>query len=640
MPKCSRYSVLVITVFLSMTLTLFVMAIPNKQASTSVTSSSAATDWTNPTTSTTRQKQYQQQYGNQWWIYRLRQQQKKLLQQQERFLKQLRQNSSSSDNTNLNNQTTVTTSVIQIVETEYMDEFTGQWTALQNGTYCSNSRTDDVNDAEAMDDTSIDPTLQQQRNPKRGDVHMVPQWTDAMTGQPVVAPSEYELYNQSNQIQTWIGEWKIAVTSTSQSGWEYSRRRRPKQTLQQPQRRSSPLLQYTHRQRIWLRTVATTTIDNGDMGTQPSPIKVLKRKKYRKRKSTNFYDRIVTKVQEDWNFKGFGVTFVKSILYRNAFGIAFRLPVTLHFKTWERYPALPNIGSSIAIFFPQLCICLFINLSLRVEYIQLTLYYISHIVPSLCTAVLLLLLRGLALAVSALLYPLTRQPLLLATIQEYDDQMKERNTWWDLLLPINNRPPPYQQRRHPESDERIDVSWSFRWSLDHGYEFRTTCSHFYAIPLAAVMEAMIPLLPLSDNKRTVYSTTSIMKMMDWIPRHEAAIGCSFVGPAYHDKTGLFITANTLLALSGIYSTEHPKIRNGWKKIAEASAIQPSRDFGTISNSGSDNRSKVADQTKTTKKSQMDNDDSSLELDRVQGNATNIHTSKTAATLTNTKVMSN
>ena len=450
-----------------------------------------------------------------------------------------------------------------------------------------------------------------------------------MTGEVVVAPLDYILCNNTNyKNQTWIGEWKIAVTtSSSQSGWEYSRcRGRSKQTSSIPvttKRRISPLLQYTHRQRIWLRTMATTTIDNeGTAQIQQQPIKASKQKNKKKRRSSSTYLRLIEAIQEDWNFKGFGMTIVKSVLYQNAFGFVFRIPMTLHFKTWERYPGLPNVGSSIAIFLPQLCICLFINLSLRIEYIQMTLYYISRIIPSLCSAVLLLLLRGLALAVSALLYPLTRQPLLLATIQEYDDNnINNRNTWLDFLHPKHGRPTLLQLRRHSVSDERIDVTWSFRWSVDRGYEFRTTCSHFYAVPLATVIEAMIPLLPLSDNKLTIYSTTSIMKMMDWIPRHEAAIGCTFVGPAYHDKMGLFITANTLLSLSGIYFTKQPKNRNGWKNLA----TEPT-DISVI------------DSEKKTRKDQLYDDDSPSEIRAMPGNVTSSLRSKAAATLANAKMV--
>jgi hypothetical protein len=473
---------------------------------------------------------------------------------------------------------------------------------------------------------------------------MIPQWTDAMTGEPVVAPTEYELIQNQYQNQTWIGEWKIAVTSSSQAGWEYSRRRRRRRRRRNQRRhgptkpisalvntsvvgtttgiqhrRISPLLQYTHRQRIWLRTIATTSFHKGSTTTVSKPVlpppplnkATLQQKNKKKLQLTQMHHQVIEAIQKDWNFKGFGMTFIKSVLYQNAFGLAFRIPLTLHFKTWERYPALPNIGSSIAIFLPQLCICLFINLSLRIEYIQMTLYYMSRIIPSVCTAVLLLLLRGLALAVSALLYPLTRQPLLLATMQEYDDNIHNGNPWWDYLLPIHSRPAFYPVRRNPESDERIDVTWSFRWSVDRGYEFRTTCSHFYAVPLATVIEAMIPLLPLSDNKRTVYSTTSIMKMMDWIPRHEAAIGCSFVGPAYHDKTGLFVTANTLLSLSGIYLFKQPKNRSGWKNITTQREILLSHD---ASSSNDEPEIKKGSKVTTTEVRQLYDDDSSSEAD--------------------------
>ena len=252
----------VIIIYLSLTYYgVYVMAVPSTHAPITVKTSSATATKTNPTTATptaTRQRKLQEQYGNQWWLYRLRQQQQKLLQQQERFLQQLRQNNDrNAYNPNNNNQRTITTSVIQIIETEYMDEYTGRWTALQNGTYCSKStNTEDENDDEYR--YTDDGLMKHQRS--RDDVIMVPQWTDAMTGEPVVAPSEYVLHNDSHMNQTWVGEWKIAVTSSSQSGWEYSRRRlRRSKHSSNTKRRISPLLQYTHRQRIWLRTVATTT---------------------------------------------------------------------------------------------------------------------------------------------------------------------------------------------------------------------------------------------------------------------------------------------------------------------------------------------------------------------------------------------
>jgi hypothetical protein len=482
---------------------------------------------------------------SQWWMYRLRQQQQKLLQQQDSFLKQIQK---SKNNTNQ----TIITSVVQIVETEYMDEYTGQWVSIPNGTYClpKMSKSDD----------------------KRYDIQdpitkIVPQWTDAMTGRPVPSPSEYTLHPN----QTWIGEWKIAVTTISQSGWEYSRRKKlPSSFLlgssynttqgRRYQRRSSPLLQYTHRQRIWLRTLATNTSITTTTLRKPSG------RKRKSKKHQSFLGRITENIQNDWNFKGFGITLVKSAVFRNAFGIAFRLPITWNFDFWDRHPILPALSSSIAIFLPQLCICLFLNLSLRIEYIQLALYYIAHIIPAIFTTILLAILRGLALAVSALLFPLTRKPLLLATISEQDNiqlnYVKGTNErWWALLPNQYHRP----VRRYLQSDERIDVSWSFRWSLDRGYEFRTTCSHWYTIPIATLVEAMVPLLPLSSDKLTIYATTSIMKTMDWIPRHAAAVGWSFTGPVLQDRNGLFVTGSMLLSLSGLYFTEQPnRNRVGWK----------------------------------------------------------------------------
>jgi hypothetical protein len=258
-------------------------------------------------------------------------------------------------------------------------------------------------------------------------------------------------------------------------------------------------------------------------------------------------------ISEDWNFKGFGITLLKSAVFRDAFGFAVRLPLTQNFASWERRPALPSISSSIAVFLPQLCLCLFLNISLRIEYLQSAFFYIAHVVPSICTAILLVLLRGLALAISALLYPLTRTPLLLATVAPGD---KKRNIKGSLglmgMIPINCE----ALRRWKHSEERIDVSCSWRWSFERGYEFRIAYSHWYAVPVASLIEAVMPkkILPTSvlDTRSGI---TLISKLMDWIPEHAAAIGLSFTGPVHNDKNGLLVTASALLSLSSFYLTK-------------------------------------------------------------------------------------
>ena len=407
-----------------------------------------------------------------------------------------------SDNALVNRtSSTAHTSFIQIIETEYFDETTGTWCAF------GSNRTENDNDENGRADA-----FSNDENSAN-----TPQWTDAISGDTVRAPAEYELPPH----QEWVGEWNICLTSQSSAhGWEYSRRRR--------RRQASPLLRYTCRRRVWLRPVVTTA----------SP----------RTRKPRFYAPVLQAIRDDWSFKGFGITLTKSAVFRNAFGVAFRLPLTLNFGTWERHPVLPNLSSSVAVFLPQLCLCLFLNLSVRIEYLQRALYYLAHIIPSLCTAVLLLLLRGLALAVSALLYPFTRNPLLLSTSTFGNTEYRNKNSLVlsTLLASQQNS----LRRRRRQSDERIDVTCAWRWSVERGYEFRVFFSHWYVVDLATLIQTNMPRVPPHLS-----TTASIVKLLDWIPKHAAAVGWCFTGPVHQDNSDLLVTASALLSLSGFYLTE-------------------------------------------------------------------------------------
>ncbi|CAN0198314.1 unnamed protein product, partial [Laminaria digitata] len=59
---------------------------------------------------------------------------------------------------------------------------------------------------------------------------------------------------------------------------------------------------------------------------------------------------------EEFTFRGFGVGFVKPIfrgmLLRPDIGVGIRLPLTLHFRSWERQEALPSVSASFFVLWP------------------------------------------------------------------------------------------------------------------------------------------------------------------------------------------------------------------------------------------------------------------------------------------------
>ena len=239
-------------------------------------------------------------------------------------------------------------------------------------------------------------------------------------------------------------------------------------------------------------------------------------------------------IRDDFNFKGWGFSFYKSAVFKESFGAAVRLPLTINFDTWERHPALPSISLSVAAFYPGSA-TLSLNTSLRLEWIQWLFHQVYVAVPAVLWSVLLVLLRGLALAVSALLFPVTRKPLLLANTSgnsEDDRSNNNRSSPWKRLR--QERP---QYSRTVE--ERLGVSLSWRVSRGgvQGGEFRWSCWHYYAPVVSRLWERCLP---------------SQWVVPSWMARRSAAIGWSLSGPVKGTEEGVLIAPSGLMSFSGFY----------------------------------------------------------------------------------------
>jgi hypothetical protein len=495
-----------------------------------------------------------------------------------------------------NNRTTGTTltrtSIIQVIETEI--RVNGTWKHPP-----SQSKTNFNGDADSVNN-DID----------------VP-WMDATTLEPVPPPMEHVLAPN----QEWVGEWKILVQRQQQQqqqasryaqpfmspslmhGWYYSRRETPSRSsdadvemstdaassvvdtsrsssFQGQRQGKSPLLPYTHRRRIWLRTVATTTTTTTRSKGKSKSTKslsatsltrtdlrlkseLLNQKQQRPPQRHGYrHPGVLSKIRDDFNFKGLGVTCSKSLVFGDSFGLAMRLPLTLNFATWERYSSWPSIGSSIAIYGRHpWTIALLVHMSMRLEHVQCLSRYISAtLVPTVVTGLLRILVHGWLLALSALLYPLTRQAPTFPM-----DQGTEWHRLWTW-------PEPLRSRR--DSEERLTVSFSWRWSwpdaasktsplmpfsrwLPTNHEFRTMYSHYLAIQLVTLWEALVvPAWTLwttqvARPKRKHDSETSL-SAPHWMSRHSAALGCTLSGPLRPSESGVLVTATSLLSLSGFY----------------------------------------------------------------------------------------
>lgn len=327
-------------------------------------------------------------------------------------------------------------------------------------------------------------------------------WTTSDSGDPTVSPDKQEAPNGLE----FAGDWKI-VTTRDAYGWEY--------TLAQP---------FPLRRRVWLRSLQKST------------------KAVRRRRKLPAWLRAI---RDDFNFKGFGWTFYKSLVFSDSVGVAFRLPLTYNFGAWERQPGLPSISSNFCLYYP-FCGIAMVSGSMRVEWIHwaisrvvaLSYYYVAWLVWNFW--------RGVIIALSAIVYPFTRQ-------------------LWNPDLPLaypSNAKPNYSRT----VEERLGCTVSWRYSLHHGYEFRVSYWHWYAPTLTSIFQAL-----------------SIAKVPDWFARRSAAIGLSSSMPILDPP---YCTCSAALSLSGYYfQAVQPTTtsRSGISQTASAKTIDPSANTTTATN---------------------------------------------------------
>lgn len=242
-------------------------------------------------------------------------------------------------------------------------------------------------------------------------------------------------------------------------------------------------------------------------------------------------------IRDEWNFKGFGFTFYKSLISWNTFGCAFRLPLTFNLDSFERNPALPSMSMSLSLYYPWSLI-FFINISLRLEFIK----WAARRAIESCAGIMLLttwacLMRSIAISIAVLLFPVTRHwPELSAAPQSLKHMV------WGKpgdRIPFSRT-----------TEERLGCSVSWRISQLRGYEFRTSCWHLVAPTLTSIWES-IPVV-----KKSIPPT--------WFLRRSAAVGFSTGVPTPDPPN---FSGSAILVLSGFHFHDLLKKRiqkgNGW-----------------------------------------------------------------------------
>ena len=173
------------------------------------------------------------------------------------------------------------------------------------------------------------------------------------------------------------GEWKIDMASETLDGfgWEYyvgrydglgRRRRRWVRSLIRVSSSSSSSSSSS------LNSAVSTSnkqgANNDAKKTKKSTkVKASTKTKRRRTYQPNYY--VLQAIREQYNFKGFGWSFYKSLIYAKSVGAAFRIPLSANFDSYDQYLAAPYISSSTYFGYPWM-VAILLNASLPVEAVK------------------------------------------------------------------------------------------------------------------------------------------------------------------------------------------------------------------------------------------------------------------------------
>ncbi|KAG7374327.1 hypothetical protein IV203_013422 [Nitzschia inconspicua] len=247
------------------------------------------------------------------------------------------------------------------------------------------------------------------------------------------------------------------------------------------------------------------------------------------RSSSNFHNSLWQRLLDDFNFKGYGVSFYKSLMALNKVGIAFRLPLLNHWDWWDSNPALPSIGLMFCIYYPfNLSMC--VTSSMRLDVLKCWFTKSLFLLQAAMWQFLHHLVSAIWTIVSVLLYPI-------------------QQTWRPVPFQLDQRAAnaTAQSKEHTVSynsavQERLGTSYWYRWTPAVGFDSRISVWHLY-MPTLEVYSQL-----LTGSKDRLFGP--------WWKSHFASLGLdSAVSNAMFSGTGV-------LSLSGLrFKTRRSKSNN-------------------------------------------------------------------------------
>ena len=162
---------------------------------------------------------------------------------------------------------------------------------------------------------------------------------------------------------SWSGSWKIDVKKTK-DGWQDVTKEGGKIRI----RRRKWLREYTENTSRETPSLSETGKAKGGGGDAVADVDV--DVDGATIASPTILSSAMKRVASDYNFRGFGFSIYKSILYRRAGGVSLRMPITQNFISYFQRPWLPSINSSIGLYHPGPTIAFFVSASLPIDVVR------------------------------------------------------------------------------------------------------------------------------------------------------------------------------------------------------------------------------------------------------------------------------
>lgn len=342
----------------------------------------------------------------------------------------------------------------------------------------------------------------------------------------------------------------------------------------------------------------------------------------RRRKSSPIY-RAIRPIRDNWNFKGCGVSVVKSLMFPSSGGISVRLPLSINFDWYERRPELPSITSSAGYYYSKTSpwtYAVFLNASLPMELVRFfirrfgeygmflggVLWSILMVITDAMWRVLMwpasVLVRFATLLSDMALNDPTPSAARSKSKRKKSNKKRKKKATDNTVVILGHsfpRLPAHRSIVYSTSiQDRVGVSASWRISARNGYEFRISYWHVFLptmLALAGVLGRAAGLvmpqektkIPMKgrvggdlENCGDDESTSKVdlwqkiaVPCEEWVRRRTGSLGVSWGGPIPESP---FWSASALLSLSGFYPRE---VTEGLRKSMSLLSLRGTKQYG-------------------------------------------------------------